>query len=174
MSKGDRSGCPINLSLELFGDRWTLLILRDAIYVGSRYFGEFLAGQERISSNILANRLAILVENGLLTRQEDPSHKKKIRYSLTETAIELVPVLAQISSWGCRHLPVDNDSAARTAIMDQHGQENWTIFMDELRESHLGPDSRKRSTRRTPSVTEQLNAVGLPRTDADHLGPGVE
>jgi DNA-binding HxlR family transcriptional regulator len=96
--KATRSGCPINLSLELFGDRWTLLVLRDIIFTGARHFRELLHGPERISSNILADRLDTLVAHGLLTRADDPSHKQKVIYSLTEQAIELVPVLAQLSA----------------------------------------------------------------------------
>src|ERR687888_28064 len=92
--KDVRSGCPVNLSLEIFGDRWTLLVLRDIIFGGSRHFRELLNGPERISSNILADRLGALVEHGLLTKSADPSHKQKVTYSLTEQAIELVPVLA--------------------------------------------------------------------------------
>jgi DNA-binding HxlR family transcriptional regulator len=86
--KDMRSGCPVNLSLEIFGDRWTLLVLRDIIFTGARHFRELLAGPERISSNILADRLAVLVEHGLLTKAGDPSHKQKVTYSLTEQAIE--------------------------------------------------------------------------------------
>src|SRR5919198_3151534 len=106
-----RSGCPVNLSLEIFGDRWTLLVLRDIVFTGARHFRELLAGEERISSNILADRLEELVEHGLLTKTGDPSHKQKITYSLTERAIELVPLFAQISTWGIRHLAVKEEYA---------------------------------------------------------------
>lgn len=68
MRKDTRSGCPINLSLEIFGDRWTLLVLRDVVFAGARHFRELLGGPERISSNVLADRLAVLVEHGMLTR----------------------------------------------------------------------------------------------------------
>ena len=100
--KATRSGCPINLSLEIFGDRWTLLVLRDIIFTGARHFRELLHGPERISSNILADRLDLLVAQGLLTRTDDPSHKQKVIYSLTEQAIDLVPVFGQLSAWGTR------------------------------------------------------------------------
>ncbi|MGH3661921.1 MAG: winged helix-turn-helix transcriptional regulator, partial [Micromonosporaceae bacterium] len=95
MTAAHRSGCPINLSLEVFGDKWSLLILRDMIFGGRRHFRELLNGsQERIASNILASRLKKLVELGMLTRRDDPSHKQKAIYSLTERSIELVPVMA--------------------------------------------------------------------------------
>src|SRR5271156_2949194 len=92
MRDAHRSGCPINLTLEVLGDRWSLLILRDMIFGGARRFRELLRSQERIASNILADRLRTLVEAGLLTRSGDPSHKQKAIYSLTEKAIALVPV----------------------------------------------------------------------------------
>ena len=70
-----RSHCPINLSLEIFGDTWTLLVLRDMMFAGKRHFRELLQSDEHISSNILADRLARLVENGVLTKSDDPTHK---------------------------------------------------------------------------------------------------
>src|SRR5882757_3135434 len=79
-----RSYCPINLSLEIFGDAWTLLVLRDLMFAGKRHFRELLQADEGISSNILADRLARLVEHGVLTKSDDPSHKQKALYTLTE------------------------------------------------------------------------------------------
>jgi DNA-binding HxlR family transcriptional regulator len=143
MPKQQRSGCPVNLSLEIFGDRWTLLVLRDMIFTGARHFRELLAGPERISSNTLTDRLAVLVEHGMLTRSDDPSHKQKITYSLTEPAIELVPVLVHLSEWGVRHLPVDALYADRTAALVAGGPAAWEEFMDELRATHLGPSTRR-------------------------------
>src|SRR5271156_6893648 len=87
MRDAHRSGCPINLTLELLGDRWSLLILRDIVFGGRRRFRELLRSEERIASNILADRLRTLVEAGLLTRAGDPAHKQKTVYSLTEQAI---------------------------------------------------------------------------------------
>ncbi len=159
MRKDVRSGCPVNLSLEILGDRWTLLVLRDVIFTGARHFRELLAGPERISSNILADRLAALVEHGLLTRADDPSHKQKVTYSLTEQAIELVPVLAQLSAWGVRHLPADDASAARAQVLAAGGAPLWETFMDELREAHLGPRARRQPAPTGPTVAEQLQAA---------------
>ncbi|RWD02259.1 MAG: transcriptional regulator, partial [Mesorhizobium sp.] len=97
MSMDRRSGCPINLSLEVFGDRWSLIILRDMIFGGRRHFRELLNGSmEGIASNILADRLKRLMELGMLTKADDPSHKQKAIYSLTEMAITLVPILAHL------------------------------------------------------------------------------
>jgi DNA-binding HxlR family transcriptional regulator len=147
------------LSLEIFGDRWTLLVLRDIIFGGARHFRELLNGPERISSNILADRLAALVEHGLLTKTDDPSHKQKVTYCLTERAIELVPVVAQLSAWGIRHLPVADEYAARGEVLVAGGPPLWEAFMDELRETHLGPRARRHPASSTPTVAAQLQAA---------------
>jgi len=152
-----RSRCPINLSLEIFGDRWTLLVLRDVVFGGARHFRELLGGAERISSNVLADRLAALVEHGLLSRAGDASHKQKVTYSLTERAIDLVPVLVQISAWGVRHLPVADAYAARAEVLTAGGPPLWEAFMDELRETHLG--TRRGEASDGPTVAERLDAA---------------
>jgi DNA-binding HxlR family transcriptional regulator len=100
-----RSGCPVNATVELFGDRWSLLVLRDIVFGDRRYFRELQAGSEEgIASNILADRLKRLVEAGLLTRASARSGQRA-RYSLTEPAIQLIPVFVQLGSWGLRHRP---------------------------------------------------------------------
>jgi DNA-binding HxlR family transcriptional regulator len=103
MSEAARSTCPIGLSLDAFGDRWTLLILRDLMFTEKRHFRELLNSEEGIASNVLADRLRRLVEIGVLTRNEDPAHKRKAIYSLTEKGIELMPILVEIGKWGARH-----------------------------------------------------------------------
>lgn len=134
-----RSLCPINLSLEILGDRWSLLILRDMIFGGRRHFRELLQGSEEgIASNILADRLKRLMEAGILTRANDPSHKQKAIYSLTEMGIQLVPVFAVIGAWGRRHLPVSRELSIRAQVLEEGGPAMWEAFMDELREAHLG------------------------------------
>jgi DNA-binding HxlR family transcriptional regulator len=138
MRKGHRSGCPINLTLELLGDRWSLLILRDIIFGGARHFRELLRSEEHIASNILADRLSMLVEAGLLTRSDDPNHKQKAVYSLTERAVTLVPVFAQIGAWGSRWLPVSEALSIRARLIEAGGPPLWERFMAELRQEHLG------------------------------------
>lgn len=147
MSKEEpRSYCPINLSLEIFGDTWTLLVLRDLMFGGKRHFRELLQSDEGISSNILADRLARLVEHGLLTKSEDPTHKQKAIYSLTEKAISLLPVIVQIGAWGSRWVPdakkLDAPSRRFTRELQQSGPEGWAKRMDELRASHLASKRR--------------------------------
>lgn len=137
-----RSYCPINLSLEIFGDTWTLLVLRDMMFAGKRHFRELLQSDERISSNILADRLARLVDQGLLTRSEDPTHKQKAIYSLTEKSITLLPVVVQIGAWGSRWVPDAKklDPGARKVVrqLQEGGPRVWEKLMDELRAEHLG------------------------------------
>ncbi|HEX5117711.1 MAG TPA: helix-turn-helix domain-containing protein [Pseudonocardiaceae bacterium] len=138
-SNGHRSGCPINLATEVLGDKWSLVVLRDVMFGNVRYFRELLANsQEGIASNILAARLHRLTENGLLTRAGDESHRQKIRYSLTEASIQLVPVMAALGSWGRRHLPVSRELSVRAELLEQGGPPLWDRFMAELRELHLG------------------------------------
>ncbi|BCH29470.1 transcriptional regulator [Mesorhizobium sp. L-8-10] len=138
MDATHRSGCPINLSLEVFGDKWSLLILRDMIFGGKRHFRELLRSEEGISSNILADRMKSLVELGLLTKADDPTHKQKAIYSLTEMAISLVPVFAQLGAWGRRWLPATPELSIRAQLLEEGGQPLWDRFMAELRQEHLG------------------------------------
>ncbi|MDH2429169.1 helix-turn-helix domain-containing protein [Sphaerisporangium sp. TRM90804] len=139
MTDAHRSGCPINLSLEVFGDKWSLLILRDMIFGGLRHFRELQNGsREGIASNILASRLRHLVDLRMLTKRSDPGHKQKTIYSLTEASIQLVPVMAALGTWGRRWLPVTEDLAIRARLLEEGGQELWDRFMAELREEHLG------------------------------------
>jgi DNA-binding HxlR family transcriptional regulator len=134
-----RSGCPINLATEVLGDKWSLIVLRDMMFADKRYYRELLHNSlEGIASNILADRLQRLVTNGLVSRVPDPTHKQKIRYSLTEPAIQLVPIMAHLGAWGNRHLPVSRELAIRADLLEAGGAALWNRFMDELRERHLG------------------------------------
>ncbi len=133
-----RSGCPINLSLEVFGDRWSLIVLRDMMFGNRRHFRELLShSEEGIASNILAARLKRLVALGMISRTDDPSHKQKAIYSLTEKSIQLVPVFAMLGAWGRRHLPVSRELSIRAQLLEDGGPEMWDAFMTELRDIHL-------------------------------------
>ncbi len=134
-----RSGCPINLTLETFGDRWSLIVLRDIMFGPSRTFRALLGQSlEGIASNILADRLKRLTAHGLLSRTGDPGHKQKAIYSLTEKAIELVPMMAVMGSWGLRHTLASTELSIRAKILEDGGPPLWSDFMDELRHLHLG------------------------------------
>jgi len=157
MSDAHRSGCPINLTLEVVGDTWSLLVIRDMMFGNRRHFRELLNGSEEgISSNILADRLKTLLGQGIVTRVDDPSHKQKGIYSLTEQGIELLPVLAQMSGWGYKYLPVTEELGIRARLLSEGGPKMWAEFMDELRETHLGLKRRRKSGL---SVGERLQAA---------------
>lgn len=150
-----RSGCPINLTLETLGDRWSLIVIRDVMFGNRRHFRVLLnESEERIASNILADRLKRLVEAGLLGKAGDPSHKQKAIYSLTEKAIQLVPLLAQMGAWGRRHLPATHALSVRAQLLEEGGPALWDDFMDELRTVHLGAPPKA-----GPSVSERLQAA---------------
>jgi DNA-binding HxlR family transcriptional regulator len=146
MTAEQRSGCPINLTLEVLGDRWSLIVIRDMMFGNRRRYRDLLRNSEEgIASNILADRLKRLVAAGLLTRRDDPSHKQKAIYSLTEPAIQLVPLLAQMGAWGRRHTPVSPELSIRAELLEQGGPEMWAAYMDELRAIHRGADPPQRS-----------------------------
>jgi DNA-binding HxlR family transcriptional regulator len=146
MDAAHRSGCPINLTLETLGDRWSLIVIRDVMFGNRRHYRELLnRSEERIASNILADRLKKLIEAGLLTRRDDPSHAQKGIYSLTEPAIQLVPLLAQMGAWGRRHRPASEELSIRAQLLEEGGPPMWDAFMDELRSMHLGAPSPERS-----------------------------
>jgi DNA-binding HxlR family transcriptional regulator len=159
MREDQRSGCPINLTLEVVGDKWSLLIIRDMIFGNRRHFRELLTkSEEGISSNILADRLKTLVEQGIITKADDPTHKQKALYSLTEQGIELLPVLAQMAGWGRKYLSVTEELSIRAQLLEQGGPKMWNELMDELRAVHLGmPRGRSRSNR--TSVVARLQAA---------------
>ena len=157
MTDAQRSGCPINLTLEVVGDKWSLLIVRDLMFGNRRHFRELLTkSEEGISSNILADRLKTLLEQGIITREDDPSHKQKGIYSLTEMGIELLPILAQMAGWGFKYLPVSEELGIRARLLSEGGPKMWAEFMDELRERHLGIKPRRK---RGPGVGERLQAA---------------
>jgi DNA-binding HxlR family transcriptional regulator len=141
-----RSGCPINLTLETLGDRWSLIVIRDIMFGNRRHYVDLLKlSEEGIASNILANRLDRLVQAGLLSRIQDPTHKQKAIYSLTESSIELVPLLAQMGAWGRRHTPATKELSIRAQLLEEGGERMWKAFMAELRSIHLGAPAPRRS-----------------------------
>ncbi|MBW4519865.1 MAG: helix-turn-helix transcriptional regulator [Scytolyngbya sp. HA4215-MV1] len=100
-----RSPCPIACTLDLLGDRWTLLIVRDMMFLGKQRFEEFLESPEGISTNILASRLKFLEEMGLVEKQPYSNHPRRMNYQLTEPGKSLRPVLKAIAVWGLKQIP---------------------------------------------------------------------
>lgn len=159
MENQHRSGCPINLSLEVFGDKWSLLIIRDMMFGGKRHFREMLRSEEHISSNILADRLRMLVRLGMITKADDPAHKQKAIYSLTEMSIALVPVFAQLGAWGRRYLPVSEELSIRAQVLEEGGPAMWDEFMAELRREHMGVMAEEELALPGTSVRARLRAA---------------
>src|ERR1051325_9111982 len=146
MNGAHRSGCPINLTLEMLGDRWSLIVIRDIMFGNRRHYRTLLnRSEEVIASNVLADRLKRLVAAGLLTKRSDPTHRQKSIYSLAEPAIQLVPLLAQMGAWGRRHTPASPELAIRARLLEEGGPMMWQSFMEELRHLHCGAPRPERS-----------------------------
>lgn len=137
MRSEPRSGCAINAAVEVLGDSWSLIVLRDIVFDGRRFFRELLTlNDEGIASNILADRLRKLVDEGLLTRA-DAIRGQKAAYSLSEAGIQVVPVMVALGTWGMNHRPTSPELTVRSRILaDAPGLVD--DLMDELRETHLG------------------------------------
>ncbi|MEU5563369.1 winged helix-turn-helix transcriptional regulator [Micromonospora musae] len=151
-----RSGCPINAAVEVLGDRWALLVLRDVIFGDRRYFRALLTGSiEGIASNILADRLVRLVEAGILTRGT-AARGQRARYSLTEAGIRTLPVLYALGNWGLDWRPGSEELQIRQRIMRDAGPAFVEELMDELRVRHLDAPAKPRGG---PSPLERLNAA---------------
>lgn len=146
----------MNRVVEVLGDQWSLLVIRDIIFMNRRHFRELLTKSlEGIASNILADRLQRLVEQGIIVKSHDPSHKQKAIYSLTEKGIELLPLLMEMNAWGNKHLP-----GARlrflARILDEGGPKLRAEFMAELRKTHLRKSPASKKARRPTKSTRSF------------------
>jgi len=100
-----RSECPISYTMDLFGDKWTMLIMRDLLLYGKDSFSEFLCSDEKIATNILTDRLNVLLQEGFVTKHTAPTNKSKFLYHPTDKAIGLIPVLTEITLWAEKYNP---------------------------------------------------------------------
>ncbi len=122
-----RSGCPVSSALDVIGDKWSLLIIRDIMMHGKNTYNEFLKSKEKIATNVLADRLVMLESAGILVKEEHPESKAKIFYRLSHKGIDLLPVLVELILWADAYLPVDPEALAygevlkkdKTAIIKQ-------------------------------------------------------
>lgn len=101
-----RSDCPLSCSLDIFGDKWSLLIIRDMMFFNKSTYGEFLKSAEGIATNILASRLQSLEENKLIEKLEHPESKVKVLYRLTQKSVELLPVIVEIHLWAEKNFEI--------------------------------------------------------------------
>jgi DNA-binding HxlR family transcriptional regulator len=114
-----RSGCPLNASVEILGDRWSLLIIRDMMLRNFRTYKEFLESHERIATNILADRLRRLEAHGIITSERDPSDGRRLIYRLTAKGIDLAPVLTEMVLWAAGHEDTGNPALVRQIQKDK-------------------------------------------------------
>jgi DNA-binding HxlR family transcriptional regulator len=114
-----RSKCPLSASLEMLGDRWSLLIIRDMMLRGSRSYKQFLGCDERIATNTLADRLRKLVDYGIIISKPDPSDRRKLIYSLTAKGIDLAPVLTEMVLWAASHEETGNQALVRLMLKNK-------------------------------------------------------
>ena len=140
MSGKEKSSCPINLSLEVIGDRWTLLIIRDMMFAGKRHFREFLQSDEGISSRTLADRLQALQAEGIVTRHDDPDHGLKAIYRLTQAGIDLLPVVVGLGSWGNHHRAADPELGAISEELTAGGPKAIARMKRRLASEHSGAE----------------------------------
>jgi DNA-binding HxlR family transcriptional regulator len=101
-----RSDCPVSCSLDIWGDKWSLLIVRDLMFSKQCTYGDFLKSEEKIATNILASRLQMLEENKIITKSNHPDSKAKVLYKLTQKGIDLLPVLIEINLWAERYFTI--------------------------------------------------------------------
>jgi DNA-binding HxlR family transcriptional regulator len=126
-----RSGCPLNASVEILGDRWSLLIIRDMMLRGFRSYKEFLESYEGIATNILADRLRKLMGHGIITTGRDPLDGRKVIYSLTAKGIDLAPVLTEMVLWAAAHEKTENPALVQLIRKDKEqflaaARQRWT------------------------------------------------
>jgi DNA-binding HxlR family transcriptional regulator len=114
-----RSGCPLNASVEVLGDRWSLLIIRDMMLRGFRSYKEFLESYEGIATNILADRLRKLENHGIITTSKDPLDGRKVVYVLTQKGIDLAPVLTEMVLWAAGHEDTGNEALVQLIKKDK-------------------------------------------------------
>ena len=143
-----RSACPISLALEIFGDTWSLLVVRDLMFKGKKTFRELFEGGEGIATNVLSDRLARLEAHGLLERARDPGDARRQIYRLTPKGMDLAPVLVEMVLWSAAHL--DTDAPPRTVEAMRSDRE---AFLDEIRAAWRTttlPGRPRAPTRRSP------------------------
>ena len=151
-----RSEGPIKAAVEVLGDRWTLLVLRDIIFGDRRYFRALLTGSmEGIASNILADRLKRLIDAGILTRGT-AARGQRARFSLTEAGIQTVPILYALGDWGLEWCSGSAELRARQQLMRDAGPAFIGELMDELRARHLGTPPKSHSS---TGAFERLDAA---------------
>lgn len=128
-----RSECPLSCSLDIFGDKWSLLIIRDMMFFNKSTYGDFLKSEEGIATNILAARLQSLEENELIEKTEHPDSKAKVLYKLTNKAIELLPVLVEIQLWAEKYFEIPAEIKTQLKEVKKGKEEFIKVITKKLR-----------------------------------------
>ena len=115
-----RSDCPISSILDIIGDKWSLLIIRDIMMQGKNTYNEFLKSEEKIATNILADRLCMLERAGILAKEEHPASKAKIFYRLTQQGIDLLPILVEMILWSDKYLDIARQSREFAGMLNKN------------------------------------------------------
>jgi DNA-binding HxlR family transcriptional regulator len=141
-----RSKCPISCLLDIIGDKWSLLIIRDIMFKNINTYGSFLTSDEKISTNILADRLALLKTKGFIKAHSHPDNRLKIVYTLTQKGLDLMPILMEIALWSDKYLEISDrgKELAKTVRADREA------FIKKITDKHTvrnrkipATDSRK-------------------------------
>ncbi|NII84795.1 helix-turn-helix transcriptional regulator [Pedobacter riviphilus] len=126
-----RSDCPISNSLDIWGDKWSLLIVRDLMFSKQCTYGDFLKSGEKIATNILAARLQMLEENGIITKLSHPDSKAKVLYRLTQKGIDLLPLMVEINLWADKYCIL---SAERKALLEEIKKDKEAFIKTSIKE----------------------------------------
>lgn len=126
-----RSECPISCSLDIWGDKWSLLIIRDLMFKKECTYGDFLKSEEKIATNILASRLQTLEENGVIDKLDHPDSKAKVLYRLTQKGIDLLPLMIEINLWANKYFDLPDD---RKAILKEVKKGKEKFIRDWIKE----------------------------------------
>jgi len=132
-----RSHCPVNFGLEHFGDKWSLLIIRDLMFKDKRHYNEFFESDEKVSTSVLGGRLRSLEESGIISKGPDEVKKSRIKYSLTQKGIDLLPFMVDLISWSGTY---DQQTEAGTDFLNRavnHRQELLDELTANLKKEHL-------------------------------------
>lgn len=132
-----RSGCAISKALEVIGDRWSLLILRDLMFTQKRSYSELQACEEKIATNILAARLAMLEDNGIVVKSTDPENKRRVLYHLTMKGIDLLPVIMELKEWMKKYNADVTDCPSQPNFEGGSRKELLKEFRKKLKKEHL-------------------------------------
>lgn len=150
---GRRSGCPLNASVEMLGDRWSLLLIRDMMLRGSSTFKEFLNTYEKIATNILTDRLRRLEEYGIIAAHPDPADGRKQIYMLTEKGIDLAPVLTEMVLWAAAHEETGNQALVQQMRKDKQK------FIATIRENWVGRREKQKAALHSRANSSRIKSA---------------